>query len=337
MKVIFGKCGCNCGKCSAYQENARTAKARHYCSEGWTKYLGVRLKPEICYCEGCQAPDPWKSGNLLPTRGCILRVCAIKMGIENCAYCPFCPCEELQAVIPDENFRERVAKRIGTAIPKADYHAFIEPYEGLKHLTQIRATLKKKDIARKPAVNPLPIKFVEFPTDWSSSKPSIKAFKSIHTLLTNILRARAETYARQLVIKNRRYLILNLLWVFGLYGEFKGKYLMIDGKVCRSLPEFNNLVRKYDNTLHHFLQQSVKIIKKIGIQVELLPVGKNWLLKLTLAKHAGAVPVLKALKIYVTKLVQKYGKPVHVGASRFKGKAFVLFSTADMKILRRLS
>ena len=334
VKDIFAKCGCNCGKCPAYQENARSAKDRKYCSDGWARYLGARLKPEICYCEGCQTPEPWQSGNLLPARGCILRGCAIKMGIENCAYCPFCPCEELKAVIPGENFRERVAKRIGTAIPEADYHAFIEPYEGIKNLANLRASLKKEAIVKKPAIKPLKAKINEFPTNLSLTKQQIIGFKSIQTLLTKILEARADTYARQMKIRNRRPLMLNLLWVFGRYGKLKGRYLIIDGKTFGSLPDFNNLIRKYDNTLQSYLKQSKRILRKLGVGVEYIPVKKYWLLKLTLDKQAGAIPALKALNIYVTKLVKKYGKPVYAGASRFKGKAFTLFSVADMQILK---
>ncbi len=334
VKDIFGKCGCNCVKCPAYKENARTPNDRKYCSDGWARYLGARLKPEICYCEGCQTPEPWKSGNLLPARGCILRACAIKMGIKNCAYCPFCPCEELKVVIPDENFRKRITKRIGTAIPEADYQVFIKPYEGIKNLANVRKSLKKEDIVKKPVIKPLNAKIIEFPTNLLLSKQQIKSYKSIHSLLTKILEAKANTYARQMKIRNRRPLMLNLLWVFGLYGKLKDRNLIIDGKTYGSLPDFNNLVRKYDNTLHSYLKQSLKILRKSGVKVEYTQVNKYWLFKLTMDKRAGGIAALKALNIYVTKLVKKYGKPVYTGASRFKGKAFTLFSEADMQILK---
>jgi len=62
---------------------------------------------------------------------------------------------------------------------------------------------------------------------------------------------------------------------------------------------------------------------------------KNWLLKLSFNKKAGGVAALRVLKHYATKLAKKYGEPVYAGSSRLKGKAYVLFSKADMRALMK--
>jgi hypothetical protein len=57
MRDLFSKCGANCGRCPAYRENVRTSEGRQRCSDGWHKYLRVRLNVQRCYCDGCQTPD----------------------------------------------------------------------------------------------------------------------------------------------------------------------------------------------------------------------------------------------------------------------------------------
>jgi hypothetical protein len=52
------------------------------------------------------------------------------------------------------------------------------------------------------------------------------------------------------------------------------------------------------------------------------------------SKKAGGKAVLHALKDYITRLSDKYGEPTYAGNTRFKGKAFKLFSKVDMEILK---
>jgi hypothetical protein len=49
---------------------------------------------------------------------------------------------------------------------------------------------------------------------------------------------------------------------------------------------------------------------------------KGWFVKLSLDREAGGLAVLNALKSYVTRLTEQYGK-----------KAFRHFSSADMRVL----
>ncbi|UCD92455.1 MAG: DUF3795 domain-containing protein [Methanobacteriota archaeon] len=144
VKDFFAKCGCNCGHCLAFKGNSKTDEDRQRCSDGWHRYLGAKLKPEICYCNGCQSSNPWKSGNILPDRSCNIRPCALHVGVKTCAYCYAYPCEDLEGRIPGEDFRERTESLIGEPVPEDDYLAFLEPYEGLKHLKEMRAGLNSE-------------------------------------------------------------------------------------------------------------------------------------------------------------------------------------------------
>ena len=57
MTELFSKCGATCSRCPAYRENVSRYEDRQRCSDGWHKYLGARLHPDRCYCDGCQTPD----------------------------------------------------------------------------------------------------------------------------------------------------------------------------------------------------------------------------------------------------------------------------------------
>lgn len=337
MKDIFAKCGCNCGHCRAYKENAKTEDDRQRCSEGWEKYIGAKLKPDICYCEGCHAAEPWKSGNVLPDRMCNIRPCAKKTGVKNCAYCYAYPCEDLTGRIPGEDFREKVESGLGAKIPEDDYLAFIEPYEGLKHLKEIRDSLKPGDIAEKAEIQPIRARIVGSPEDLPFSKKERGAFEAVHGLLSKVLSPSADTYARQLALRRRKHHILGLLWVSGLYGELDrdGSHLVIDSKEHGSRAECRWMVRKRDNTVSGMITQCFQILKDYGVRGEFVPSKKDWLMKLSFGKKAGGVTALKALKSYVTRLAEEHGEPVYDGSTRFKGKAFKLFSRADMGVLKR--
>jgi hypothetical protein len=50
---------------------------------------------------------------------------------------------------------------------------------------------------------------------------------------------------------------------------------------------------------------------------------------------AGGVPILQALKHYVTALVDTFGETDYAGRARYKGEAYVRFSKADMGVLLR--
>ena len=119
----------------------------------------------------------------------------------------------------------------------------------------------------------------------------------------------------------------------GLYGELKADKLVLESSVCGDKKECSRLVRKRDNTLYEPVQDVVNSLKRFGIQIKLKPFKKNWTLILGVDESIGGPVILTALKAYVSSLVKKYGEPVYTGSYNLKGKAFKLFTRADMRDL----
>jgi len=326
MKDFFGKCGANCGHCPAYKENAKTDEARRRGRDGWYKYLGFRTTPDRMYCDGCQTPDR-KNPVLLNPR-CINRKCAITNGIANCAYCSKYPCEDLN---PDVD-RERIEARLGTPMPEEDYLAFIEPYEGNKHLDTIRALLKPEDIV-DPEVPVAKTRIVDFPDDLPFSREETSAFKALHKLLVETKSMSGATYARQAALKKRTQWILKFLWAVGLFGELGNAYIAVDGEKlsAQKVPYWMNL---------DIVRTHLKILKEFGVHCEHVPLTKKksswltskghlrkrgWFIRMSFDSKAGGITTLKAFKSYATKLDEKYGK-----------KAFRYFSNVDMQVLSEI-
>jgi hypothetical protein len=337
MRDYFSKCGCNCGHCPAFKENAKTYEDRKRCSEGWAKYLGAKLKPDVIQCEGCQAKDPWKTGNLLPDPSCYVRPCAVHTGVKNCSYCSAFPCEDLKTRIPGKDFRELTETRMGFTMLEEDYLRFIEPYEGLKHLDEIRSKLAKDEIVDNAEVMPLKIQIVEFPRDLQFPEKENATYKRLHDLLSSILTARADLYVRQVILSRRRPHILGILWILGLYGEFeKGKKdrLFLDSEIHGIRKQYSWLVRKRDISFIGAPRQAAKLLREYGINIDFEKRGKGWRFTLSFDKKAGGKAALSALKNYATWLADEHGEPTYAGNSRFKGNAFKQFSRIDMKILK---
>lgn len=335
MNDLLAKCGISCSCCPSFRENLQTDEDRQRCSEGWAKYLGFRISPEkLVKCDGCQAQ---KDENPVRYQNCIVRRCAVRTGVETCAQCSAYPCEEVPTVSLSVEAREKIASRLGAPIPEEDYLAFIEPYEGIRHLDAIYTSLDPDEIVEKIEVKPLRARVVDFPKDLSFVQGEMSAFEAVHKFLKGILSAQTKTYARQLLFKRRRPHILGLLWVLGLYSVFEeenGSQLLLDGAAHGSRKECGWLVRKRDNSLHGVVLQAAELTGDFGMKWEYVPLKKGWLLKLSFEeKEAGDSATLNALRQYTTRLSERYGEPVYAGNSRFTGEAFALFSKADMRVL----
>lgn len=329
-KDWYGKCGCNCGRCPGFAGNARTDADQQYCSDGWAKYLGARLKASSIRCRGCQAAEPWKDGYLLPDRGCVIRPCAVESGLRTCANCSKFPCGAHGRDID----RAEVAERLGEAIPEDDYLAFIEPYERVKHLEGIRATLDAEDTLVPPAeVKPIRARVARFPDDLPLPKEAAAALAAVHKLIVDVQSARADTVARHLLCKRRRPHMLGLLWATGCYGDLvenERMQLVLDGAVHGKRPEANWFVRKRDNGFFGAVRQAAQLLEDLGARWEFASLGDGWLFKLSFDERAGGQPTLEALKRYVARLVEQHGEPTYAGSSRYKGEAYARFARADM-------
>ncbi len=328
MKDLFSKCGCNCGRCPSYKENLQTDEDRQRCSDGWYRYLGFRLSPDkLRLCDGCQTPD---DENPVRYQNCYVRRCAVRNGVETCAHCSGYPCEDVKNlhVIQRADARERIVARLGTPIPEEDYLAFIEPYEGIKHLDEIRASLGPEDIVGMTKVSARP-KLVDFPDDLPFSKEETSAFEAIYRLLAAVESVEDISYARQAALKKRRRHLLKILWAFGRFGKPKeegGSHLVIDGEtyLAQKIHSSYSRVKNY-----------CKALVEYGVRCEHVPLTEEgwltpggalrrggWFMEMSFDDDAGGVSVLEALRGYTARLNEEYGE-----------RAFRYFSKADMRVL----
>jgi hypothetical protein len=334
MKGIIAKCGCNCSRCPTYKENLKTREDRIRCSWGWKEYLNLSLSPEkLRLCDGCQISDKQRKVYYL---NCVVRKCAMENGIENCAYCSLYPCDEVNSLhvtfAPD--FKEKTEKKLGKKIPDKDYLDFIECFEGIKHLNDIRKTINKKEIVEFKKF-PIQSKLAPFPEDMN--KKDLFGYKSLYNLIDKINGNVDDlSFAERERLRKKRPYLLTLLWTFGLYGKSDKKdenFLTINS--LDYTKEENQCM--YDKLMSYF-----NILKNYGVNLELTPIiedgwitptgglrakiGKKedplWIMVLSFDSIAGGGDGLIALGKYSKKLLSEYGK-----------KAFKYFSKADMRVL----
>jgi hypothetical protein len=330
MKDLFSKCGCNCGRCPSYKENLLTDEDRRRCAEGWARYIGYHPTPEkLRACVGCQAPD---DENAVRYQSCYVRKCALRNGVETCAHCSAYPCEDVPRVSFAADQREKIAARLGTPVPEEDYLAFIEPYEGIKHLDAICASLGPEDIVEMIKVSVSP-RIVGFPDDLPFSEEETATFEHLHRLLATVGGAEGVSYARQTVLKKRRQHLIKILWTFGLFGERReegGSHLVVDSETYLA----QKIQSNYSRVKDYF-----KVLEEYGVHCEHVPLTEDgwltpkgalrkegWFMKMSLGDDAGGVSALKALQSYTARLDEKHGKT-----------AFRYFSKANVRVLRQLS
>lgn len=331
MRDWYGKCGNNCGRCALYAGNL-TDEKREWCANGMARYINWRPKPEnLRQCAGCQATKGFHY-----IKNCPVRLCAQHNDVKNCAHCAAFPCPEVPTVSVSVDYRAQVAERLGSPIPEADYQAFIEPYEGMKHLEEIHESLGPENIVEMKEVRPLRARLVGFPEDLIMSEEQVAGFRALYQLMVDVLTGRTDRYVRQVMLKKRQPLILTLLWVFGRYGDLTtdDSQLVIDGAAHGSLADFDAIVRERDNALHGAAAVSVGLLQDLNVRVEHEPLTKKtWRLRMLVADDAQGSCILEALKDYTSTLVEAHGEPVYAGSGRYRGEAFACFSKADMQCL----
>jgi len=329
---IYSKCGFYCNRCTAYKNNSRTQEDRERGSALWEKYFGLHFKPDIVKCEGCQSSAPWKTGNLLPDRACPIRACAVYNEVLTCAHCSLFPCAEYSKRVPGTELRRQREKAANIKFTDDEYQKYIEPFEGQVHLKELHNNLKPEEIAA-PKQFSLDVDIVPFPTQTNLLPDKQDEMRRLHSLLGNIFSTKAPNYVDQLISERKMPYLRVLLWVMGLYGELREENLVLESTAHRDRMECSRLVRKRDNSLYEPIQDAVERLKKSGIQIEFKPFKKNWTLILGVDESIGGPVILTALKTYVSSLVKKYSEPVYTGSYNLKGKAFKLFTRADMRDL----
>jgi hypothetical protein len=293
-------------------------------------------------CLTCQTPDakiPKESK--LPNRKCLIRQCVDKTGVVNCAYCSRFPCDTVKATAGAWN-RESIEEKLDAPISEEEYHAFVEPFEGLTRLETIRAALKPSEIVQPAKVKPLETEVVDFPEKLFLAEEEKAAFRAVHKLLANIKRSplglsSTDTFAQQHRLENRRAHVLRFLWILGCFGKLekeKSVCLVVDAKSYEA-----NRGSEKTLAIWSFVKDTVfKVLSEFGVCCERVALkgvkeedlatgtgylrSRGWVMKMSFEEKIGGAAALKALQTYAKKLNRKYGK-----------KAFQQFSIVDMRVL----
>jgi len=337
---LISKCGLNCGACpwGPYPRKGMTAlEFEQYRNEA-KSILGYM--PIKTPCVTCQTPDaeiPKESK--LPNRKCLIRRCVDKTGVANCAYCARFPCDTLKATAALWN-RESIEKRVGSPISEEEYHSFVEPFEGIRRLEAIRASLKPDEIVEPEKAPASETRIAEFPKNLPFSKEEAASFKAVHRLLATLVDSSlglrdADTFAQQHKLENLRAHVLRFLWILGNYGKVENaKHLVVDAETYIA-----NRGSEKTLAIWSFVEDTVfRVLSEFGVCCERVVLkgvkeedvttgtgylrGKGWVMKMSFEERIGGTAALKALQTYTRRLDEKYGK-----------KAFHHFRSADMQFL----
>jgi hypothetical protein len=249
-----------------------------------------------------------------------------------CAHCSLFPCAEYSKRVPGAELRRQREKAANITFTDDEYQKYIEPFEGQIHLKELHNTLKSEELV-PPKPFSATIDVVPFPIKTSITPDKREEMRRLHSLLGKIFSAKALNYIDQVLFERKKPYLWVLIWVMGLYGELRGDRLVLESSTCGERKECSRLVRQRDNTLYEPVQEVINSLSKYGIKIEFKPSKKNWTLILGVDKGIGGSSILASLKAYASSLVKKYGEPVYAGNYNLKGKAFKLFTKADMSDL----
>ena len=342
MSNLVSKCGIDCGACpwGPYPRKGMSAEDFEGYRNEAKRILGyMPIKTPCVTCRTPAAEIPKESK--LPSKKCLIRRCVDKKGVANCAYCTRFPCDTLKATAAAWN-RENIEAKLGAPISEEEYHSFVEPFEGIKRLSAIRASLKPDEIVEPAKASASKTRIVDFPKNLSLPKQEIAAFKSVHDLLANLERSSfglqgTDTLAQQNKLESRKAHVLRFLWVLGNYGEFErdmSQRLVVDAETYignrggeKQLAIWSFVEDVVFKALHEF-GVCCERVELEGVATEDLTTGtgylrkKGWVMQMSFEEKVGGAAALKALQTYVQRLDQKYG-----------AKAFRRFRDADMQVL----
>ena len=295
-------------------------------------------------CLTCQTLDSEiPKGSKLPNRKCLIRQCVDKTGVADCAYCSRFPCDTVKAT-GGVWIRENIEKNLGAPISEEEYHAFVEPFEGIRRLEVIRASLKSEEIVEPARALTSETRIVSFPENLPFSKEETASFRAVHRLLAIIKRSSlgvrdTDTFAQQHGLESRRAHVLRFLWILGRYGKLekeKSALLVVDASTYEANRGGEKTLAIWSfvkDTVFEVLSELGVCCKRAalkGVKEEDLATGtgylrsKGWVMKMSFEEKIGGAAALKALQIYTRRLDEEHGK-----------KAFQHFSDADMQVLSR--
>lgn len=342
MPTLVSKCGIDCSACpwGPYPRKGMTTGEFERYKNHAKRILG--FMPIQTPCVTCQTPDskiPKESK--LPNKKCLIRRCVDKAAVANCAYCARFPCNTLKATAGAWN-RENIEARLGAPISEEEYNSFVKPFEGIKRLEAIRASLSPEEIVEPAKISTSKANIADFPQNLPFPEEEIASFKAAYELLIALRNSslgfsETDTFAQQHKLENLRAHVLRFLWIIASYGKVdkeNGTHLVVD-------PETYFANRGSEKTLATwtFVQDTIfKLLSEFGICCERVALKgvneqdlttgtgylryKGWVMRMSFEEKIGGNATLKALQTYTKRLDEKYGK-----------KAFKQFSNADMQVL----
>ena len=336
------KCGIDCGACpwGPYPRKKMTAEDFERYRNNAKRILGYM--PIKTVCKKCQTPDTRiPKGSKLPNRKCLIRQCVDKTGATNCAYCSQFPCETAKATAGAWN-REKIEAKLDGPLTEEEYHTFVAPFEAIKRLESIRASLDPEEILEPANAPMLETRTTALPENLPYSKEERESFKAVHNLLTILERSSlglrdTDTFAQHHQLEKRRAYVLRFLWILGRYGkleEKEGAGLVVDAGTFEASRGSEKAL-----AIWPFLKDSVfEVLSELGVCCERVAIEgakeedlvtstgylrrKDWAVKMSFQKKTGGAAAIKALQILAQRLDEKYGK-----------RAFQHLRTADMRIL----
>ncbi|NHJ48179.1 MAG: DUF3795 domain-containing protein [Asgard group archaeon] len=344
----FGKCGADCNTCpwsKTVQDQMTKEEYSNYCIE-CKKTLGYAPTGPYQNCVGCQTPeDEWPMDAKIPLKNCSIRLCVMRTGVENCAYCSRFPC----AYIGDranEWSRENIEKKYNKKVSDEDFNTFILPFERLNRLMDIHDNLTPNQIVKVNAVPPLKSRIVKFPENIPETDSIINSLKEVHQLLIKISESTLnlkdiDVYAQQERLKGRIKHLNRFLWIIGNFAEINdgSNSLLIEAR-----PFIKN--RRSESSLgdHSFMENFVvKMFQEFGIIIKLIPLtdvkkgkkgwitptgalrDRNWKMEISCSDEIGGIETLSTLQEYCKRLEEKYRK-----------RSFGYFAKGDMRIFQEV-
>jgi hypothetical protein len=294
MLNLLGKCGNNCGKCPLHITNLQSKEDKQQVAAGLSRYINWNPTPEkLKQCHGCQNTNPEA---FLYIKGCRVRKCAQQYNLSTCAQCSAFPCEEVPKVSLDTEYRAKQEARLGQEINEQDYSKYIEVYEGIKHLQEIREADKIVEIETQ---NYIP-RVVAFPEKLNED------FRVLYDLISDLGKASDVPFVMISVLKNRRKELLKTLYAFGTKGEKVGDSLELSSESYYSvkLPKMKSK-----------LIENLAKLGKYGLKADfvalsddyLTPTGglrsKGWKVRII-----GSEILLDSLVQFSRSLVSEYGE-----------------------------
>ena len=256
MSNLLGKCGNNCGKCPLHITNLRSKEDKELVAAGLSRYINWNPTPEkLKQCHGCQNTNPEA---FLYIKGCRVRKCAQHYNLTTCAQCSAFPCEEVPKVSLDTGYRGKQEVRLGQDINEQDYNKFIEVYEGIKHLKEIR---KADEIVEIETHNYSP-RVVAFPENLNED------YRGLHDFISDLGKASDVPFVMINVLKNRRKELLKTLFAFGIKGEKveDGLELSSESYYSMKLPKMKDK-----------LEENLVKLEKYGIKGEIVAISDDFL------------------------------------------------------------